>query len=252
MRHDVCFLSAWMVLCAACSGSPSEATGGGGTGGSGTTGGAGGTSAGGTGGAGGTSSGGTSAGGTGGCSAPANVYDNAQETGLPACNHPVAPLPDEDGTFAVTVFGPFATAFELGGFSFAAAEGPDSMITDPWTAAVVVVPAGSDPLEVDPDGSAKPYPLTLIEDLPAASYTVHRYSMTLDAPLAVGPCDTVVVALRNTKGPPDSWLQMCGSGSEHPETNQWWNLDGTMTVMASYGTTYDRDWWVSLMPVPGN
>lgn len=248
-----------VAICAACSGSPDDTSGsGGGNGGSGGATGGGGTTSttdtGGTGGTGTNTDTGGTGGGTGGCSALAtNVYDNAAETGLPACDHPVGPLPDEDGTFAVTVFGPFATAFQLDGFSFATSEGPSTAITDPWTAAVIVVPAGSDPLAVNPNDAAEAYPLALIEKLPAAEgQTANRYSIQLAAPLPVGACDTVVVALRNTVGPPPAWLYMCGAGSDHPETNQWWNLDGTMSEMASYGSNFDRDWWVSLLPAPGN
>jgi hypothetical protein len=248
MRIDLFTLCAIAAICAACSGTTNASTGTGGTGGS--DGGTGGGTTTTTGGAGGT--GGTGTGGAPGCAAPAeNVYDNTTETGLPACNHPVAPLPGEDGTFAVTVFGPFATAFQLDGFTFAASEGMEAMITDPWTAAVIVVPAGSDPLAVNPNDAAQPYPLTLLEKLTATQGTVNRYSIQLDAPLSVSACDTVVVALRNTEGPPDTWIHQCGTGSDHPETNQWWNLDNTMTEMSTYGSDLDRDWWVSLLPAPG-
>jgi hypothetical protein len=228
-RSDLFTLCTIAAICSACSPSPNASTGTGATGGTGT-------------------------GGAAGCEAPAeNVYDNTTETGLPACQHPVAPLPTEDGTFAVTVFGPFATPFQLDGFTFAATEGTDSSITDPWTAAVIVVPAGSDPLAVNPNDAAKPYPLTLLEELPTTvvEVTVNRYSIQLDAPLAVSVCDKVVVALRNTVGPPDTWIQQCGEGSDHPETNQWWNLDNTMTEMSTYRSNFDRDWWVSLLPAPG-
>lgn len=236
-----------MAGCAACSGTPDDPSGSGASGGSGGGGASGGSSTTSTTATGATGGGGT--GGTGGCSAPAaNVYDNAAETGIPACDHGVAPLSNEDGTFSVTLFGPFAEAFQLTGFSFGALESQTTAPTDPWTAAVVVVPAGSDPLLVNPSESAKPYPLMLLEELPADSGTARRFSIQLDAPLAVGVCDTVVVALRNTVGPPLSGLLMCGSGSDHPETNQWWNLDDTMTEMSTYGSNFDRDWWVSLLP----
>jgi hypothetical protein len=49
-----------------------------------------------------------------------------------------------------------------------------------------------------------------------------------------------------------SALQMCGAGSAHPESNQWWNLDGSMSEMSSYGSNFDRDWWVSLLPAAAN
>jgi hypothetical protein len=138
MRIDLFTLCGVAAICSACSPSPNESTGTGATGGSdGGTGGATTTTMGGAGG-----TGGTGTGGAAGCEAPAE-YDNTTETGLPACNHPVAPLPMEDGTFAVTVFGPFATPFQLDGFTFAATEGTDSSITDPWTAAVIVVPGAT-------------------------------------------------------------------------------------------------------------
>lgn len=240
MRIESFWLFGIVAVCAACSG-PAEDTTAGGSGGTTATGG------GGTGG----DTGGGGTGGTPACDAPAaNVYDNAAQSGMPACDHAVQPASMEDGTFAVTIFGPFATPFQLGGFSFAALEKEGEFaITDPWTAAVVVVPAGEDPLEVDPDAVAEPRPLTFLEELPASLGTAKRYSIQLDPPLSVGACDRVVVALRNTEGPPPSAFMTCGDGSAHPETNQWWNLDGTMTEMASY-PNLDRDWWVSLLPAP--
>lgn len=250
MRIGAFLLLGIGALCAACSSSPDDTSGTAGAGGGTTTAGPGGGGAGGSGGSG----GGGAAGGTGGgqCAPGPTTYDNAGESGVPACDHPVAPLPDEDGTFAVTVFGPFAEPFELAGFTFAALDGENGAITDPWTAAVVVVPAGADPLAADPSAAAEPRALVPLETFAVAAGTVRRYAVQLDAAVPVSACESVVVALRNTVGSPSTALQMCGVGSRHPETNQWWNLDGTMSQMSSYGATFDRDWWVSLTPKPAN
>jgi hypothetical protein len=185
------------------------------------------------------------------CDAPANdTYANFAGA-FTDCATGVEPAPNEDGTFAVTVFGPFASAFELEGFTFAAGQSQmfNHMITDPWTATLVVVPAGEDPTAVDPSATAQPYPLTLVEAFPAedAPEALLRYMITLAEPLAVAPCDHVVVALRNTYGPPNTGLPMCGASS-HPATNLWWNLDGTMSVMSSFGPQFAGDWWTTLVP----
>lgn len=233
-------------LCVACGGSgeSSSSTGGGGAGTGGATSSGGTTSttsAGGT-----TSSGG--AGGTAGSGPMENVYDNAVAdlADLAPCT-PVAPLPEEDGTFAVTIFGPFPKAFTIDGFTFVVAEGGNLGITDPWMASVVVVPAGGDPLAVDPGADAKDRMFTVLDSVVDGTTTVKQLSVTLDAPVAVAASERVVVSLRNTVGPPLSAILMCGA-SAHQENNQWWNLDGTMTQMSTYGADFDHDWWVSLVP----
>lgn len=233
-----------MVACLACSSSPGDTSGGAGPGGTSGSGASGGGGSGGS-----TATTTTTSSETGSCPTVGdNVYDNSAESTLPACANPVAPLPEEDGTFSVVVFGPFPQAFTLEGFTFTGWEEGNAGVTDPWTATAVVVPAGDDPLAIDPNVTAKPYPLTIIESLPDGVSSYHRYSIQLDAPLSVDACASVVVALRNTVGPPRSALAMCGLGSAHPATNQWWNLDGTLSPMASFGNNFDRDWWVSLLP----
>ncbi|MBK8256280.1 MAG: hypothetical protein IPK82_26885 [Polyangiaceae bacterium] len=245
-------LSSWPLLfaiglCAACSGtSESTSTGGGGTGGSPTGGGgSGGTTTNAT-----TTGSTSSTGGGGSSNCPTmgeNVYDNAVGADISICQSLVSPLPEEDGTFSVTVFGPFVTGFDLSGFSFAAGETSSTAPTDPWTASVTVVPAGSDPLAIDPNVGAQAYPLQLIETLTIpGDNKMHRYSIALDTTLKVNACDTVVVALRNTVGPPLSSLGTCGTKSTHSETNQWWELNGNMVQMSTYGAQFDKDWWVSL------
>lgn len=251
IRTMVCALGAILFL-SAC-GSDTSGTGGstGGTGGTGgATGGTGGVT-GGTGGVtGGTGGTGGVTGGTGGCSAPVdNVYDNATAEDLANNCIPIAPATGEDGTFAVTLFGPFSTPFTVTGFTFGAHEAANTMVTDPWIASVTVVPAGQDPTAIDPSVGAKPYDLmTPLESMPVGNGTGNKYSVTLDAPLEVGACDSVVVSLRNSEGPPVSAVEMCGLPSAHPETNLWWNLDGTMDVMADLAPGFDHNWWVSLVP----
>lgn len=246
VRTTLCTLATLLFL-SAC-GSDTSGTGGstGGTGTGGATGGTGGV----TGGTGGVTGGtGGVTGGTGGCAAPVdNVYDNATAEDIADSCIPIAPAPGEDGTFAVTIFGPFSTPFSLSGFTFAAHESADTAITDPWTASVIVVPAGQDPTAIDPNDGAKPYALTLLESMPVQNGTGNKYSVTLDAPLDVAACDSVVVSLRNTEGPPLSAIEMCGPPSSHSETNQWWNLDGTMATMVSFAPGFDHNWWVSLLP----
>lgn len=237
---------ATVVFCAACGGESSTSNGGGGAGGTTASGG----SSGGTGGA--TASGGTggATGGTGGATSMQNVYDNNLDTEVTDCGQ-VAPAPGEDGTFSVTIFGPFPKEFAFDTFTFVAAESTKAAITKPWTASVIVVPAGQAPTAVDPSADAKPYPLMELQSIPADPATFKQLAVTLDAPLSVGVMESVVVSLRNTEGTPGTALVMCGTGpSEHPDTNQWWALDGTMATMASYGATFDRDWWVSLVPSP--
>ncbi len=236
------------VFCVACGGGGTSSDGGGGAGGTTASGGS--TSSGGTGGA--TASGGTggTTGGTGGATSAQNVYDNNLDTDIADCGQ-VAPAPGEDGTFSVTIFGPFPKEFAFDTFTFVAAESTKAAITDPWTASVIVVPAGQTPTAVDPSADAKPYPLMELQSIPADPAKLKQFAVTLDAPLAVGVDESVVVSLRNTEGTPGTALVMCGTGpSDHPDTNQWWALDGTMATMASYGATFDRDWWVSLVPSP--
>ncbi len=251
MMGAVKTIGCWLVLgvgvfCVACGGSgeSSSSAGGGGTGGATASGGTGGTTA--SGGTGGT----TASGGTGGSAPAENVYVNAiaDLANLADCQ-PVAPAANEDGTYAVTIFGPFPKPFTLEGFTFAAADGADkALITDPWMASVVVVPAGGDPTAIDPSATAAPRtPLTVLDSAADDPVTVKILGVTLDAPIAVNASERVVVSLRNTVGPPPSVLYMCGA-SEHQESNQWWNLGGTMDTMASYGATFDHDWWVSLVP----
>lgn len=236
MKKGLCCICSVVSLCLACSNSPPDAAGGKTSGG------------------GGTSSGETGGGGAGvvECSVPTwpeNVYDNVAPDDLAACDKPISPMEHEDGTFAVVLFGPFPKPFTLKGFSFAAAEGPNLAVTDPWTAAVILVPDRKSPLAVDPSAGAAPHSLTLIEELPfKTGWTIQRYSIELDTPLPVAACDTVMVALRNTVGPPRSSLMMCGDASDHPQTNLWWSLDGTMATMKSWG--FDRDWWASLLAAP--
>jgi hypothetical protein len=112
-----------------------------------------------------------------------------------------------------------------------------------------------DPTAVNPNDKAKPYPLVLLESLPSGMGTdeVKRYTVKLDTPLSVNACDTVVVALRNTRDmpvldAPSTATMMCGAASTHSSTNQWWNLDGTMVPVSSFSKDFDRDWWVSLVP----
>ncbi|MFO0614918.1 MAG: hypothetical protein U0414_20180 [Polyangiaceae bacterium] len=184
-----------------------------------------------------------------------NVYDNTTGASEANCTFSLVPLPNEDGTFVVTVFGPFSTPFSFDTVVFAAGNSPPvTEITDPWTVSVQRVPNGGDPKLVDPNTDAKPRPLTLVESL--SSDQIRRYSIKLDAPLTVGACESVVVALRNSRvDPPDpngaaTAIHMCGAKSTHSSTNLWWNLDGTMVPIASFNPDFDRDWWVSMTPLP--
>ncbi len=238
------------------------ACGSGDTSGPGGAGGAGGTSNGGSGGATSSSASSTETGGgttsgtsgttseTAGCDAPPeNVYENASAVAVAEGCSDVAPAPGEDGTFAVTVFGPFGKPFQVESFTFAASESPATGVTDPWLASVIVVPVGGDPTTIDPNMGAKLYPLTLLESTSAGAQKTNLYSVQLDAPLSVGACEQVVVSLRNSEGPPLTGILMCGPPSEHKETNRWWNLDGTTTAMVDFSAQFDRDWRVSLVPV---
>jgi hypothetical protein len=188
------------------------------------------------------------------CSLPGdNVYDNSADISFTACEKPIAPAPSEDGSYVVAVFGPFPKGFMLEGISFLSYEKGNGGVTDPWTISATVVPAGGDPLKIDPSAGAKPYPLTEVDSapagIPAGSSTSHRFAIQLDASVPVAACESVVIGLRNTVGPPLSAVLMCGDpGSPHPETNQWWNLDGTMDQMSKYQPDFDRDWAVSLVP----
>lgn len=189
---------------------------------------------------------------TGGACVGANELLDNYVGPLVGCDQGIQPLANEDGTFAVTVFGPFAEGLTVAGFEFVVYESAllEFAVTDPWTAAVIVVPEG-DAIDVDPNTAAQPYALTLVETYgdPDAMdmLTINRYSVTLDAPLAVDPCARVLVALRNTYGPPTTAIGLCET-STHPETNLWWNLDGTYSEMISFAPTFDGDWGVSLVP----
>jgi hypothetical protein len=182
-----------------------------------------------------------------------NVYANTDELNpLVQClDGAVLPAPGEDGTFAVTVFGPFPETFTLGGFSFLATENADTLqITDPWTASVTVVPEGQDPLQIDVSASAQPFALVRGAEVSTEEQTVVALTIELAEPLVVGACDSVVVALRNSEGPPATGINQCKMvPSTHPETNLWWNLDGTMSTMQSFGAQFDYDWAMTLVPL---
>ena len=59
-------------------------------------------------------------------------------------------------------------------FTFVAAESTKAAITEPWTASVIVVPAGQTPTAVDPSADAKDRPLMELQSFPDATATLNR------------------------------------------------------------------------------